>query len=393
MVSALNIATFTADRFVRVCIVKNLSILFCLVALILVTSGESYAQKDVRRAQSNLKAQEKRASESKNEIERLKKRKKEILAKLKGNERKLALKENKVHRAEQEVRLQKIKVQRVENEIEGLSGDISYSSAKIRSYQKKLAVRANQLLKLSMQHRLETLSTSKDAAERELRIRMNEKVADASTELIEKTRHAKYQLQGQKTDKEESRNKLKNEQLHLTKKELALSKDRRDLIALRSKLRRAKARTDKQLALAEKQRKRVLAQIKSTKAKLVKLRKKYAKLGKFLQPVKGKWYRPFKQFKGIYFLGKEGKTVKSVANGEVVSVATFRGVGTNVVIGHGNDETTVYGNLSLVSVKEGQAVKKGTILGKTGTTPYGTGLMFAVYRKNKPLDTRKKLIR
>jgi murein DD-endopeptidase MepM/ murein hydrolase activator NlpD len=69
------------------------------------------------------------------------------------------------------------------------------------------------------------------------------------------------------------------------------------------------------------------------------------------------------------------------ANDGVVVLAKFFGIyGNAIVIDHGYGLMTLYGHLSTIDVKEGQAVKQGETLGRTGDTGLAGGdhLHFAI---------------
>ncbi len=86
---------------------------------------------------------------------------------------------------------------------------------------------------------------------------------------------------------------------------------------------------------------------------------------------------------GIDIQASAGTPVKAAGPGEVLYQGWLRGFGQVVIIDHGGDLSTVYAHLGGTSVREGAAVKTGTVIGKVGNT--GTdaqyGLHFEV-RKN-----------
>jgi murein DD-endopeptidase MepM/ murein hydrolase activator NlpD len=82
---------------------------------------------------------------------------------------------------------------------------------------------------------------------------------------------------------------------------------------------------------------------------------------------------------GLDFRASVGTSVKSTASGEVVGVgdtdeacprASF---GKWILIKHNNGLSTVYGHLSAISVKKGQKVSSGDIIGLSGNTGSSTG--------------------
>jgi murein DD-endopeptidase MepM/ murein hydrolase activator NlpD len=65
--------------------------------------------------------------------------------------------------------------------------------------------------------------------------------------------------------------------------------------------------------------------------------------------------------------------VRSTAAGTVVIAEYNGGYGKMVEIDHGNGVTTRFGHLSRISVKAGERVAKGAIVGRAGSTGRSTG--------------------
>lgn len=91
---------------------------------------------------------------------------------------------------------------------------------------------------------------------------------------------------------------------------------------------------------------------------------------------------------GLDFRAPSGTEVHATAPGKVVSAGRNGGYGRMVVIDHGNGMTTRYAHLSRISVKKGQAVAAGEIVGKVGTTGRSTGphLHYEIRRDGKAVD-------
>ncbi len=81
--------------------------------------------------------------------------------------------------------------------------------------------------------------------------------------------------------------------------------------------------------------------------------------------------------------------VLSAADGEVIFAGnTNNGLGRAVLIRHGGEVITVYGHLSIIIAREGEAVKQGQAIGGVGSTGNATGphLHFEVRRHGRPVD-------
>lgn len=80
-----------------------------------------------------------------------------------------------------------------------------------------------------------------------------------------------------------------------------------------------------------------------------------------------------RQHKGVDLAGPTGTPVYATADGTVGMAQWFSSYGNYVQIEHGAGLQTRYGHLSAYTVKPGQVVKKGTLIGYIGTTGRSTG--------------------
>lgn len=76
---------------------------------------------------------------------------------------------------------------------------------------------------------------------------------------------------------------------------------------------------------------------------------------------------------GLDFRASTGDPVRATANGKVVNAGWAGGYGRMVEIDHGNGLSTRYGHLSEISVKVGQQIAIGQIVGAVGSTGRSTG--------------------
>ena len=76
---------------------------------------------------------------------------------------------------------------------------------------------------------------------------------------------------------------------------------------------------------------------------------------------------------GLDFRAAMGDPVRATANGKVVSAGWSGGYGRMVEIDHGNGLSTRYGHLSEISVKVGETIKIGQVVGAVGSTGRSTG--------------------
>jgi len=92
--------------------------------------------------------------------------------------------------------------------------------------------------------------------------------------------------------------------------------------------------------------------------------------------------------KGLDFAGKLGSDVVTVAAGVVTWAGRRYGYGNLVEINHGNGYSTRYGHNDKIIVKVGDAVKKGQVVAKMGSTGRSTGphVHFEVLYNGKAVD-------
>jgi murein DD-endopeptidase MepM/ murein hydrolase activator NlpD len=91
---------------------------------------------------------------------------------------------------------------------------------------------------------------------------------------------------------------------------------------------------------------------------------------------------------GLDIAADEGTPIKASANGTVIDAGDFFFSGNMVYLDHGQCIISLYAHLSAISVKPGDIVKQGDIIGKVGQTGRVTGphLHFAIYANQNLID-------
>jgi len=109
----------------------------------------------------------------------------------------------------------------------------------------------------------------------------------------------------------------------------------------------------------------------------------------FFGPRKGEFHH------GLDIAGENGDPVRAGRDGEVVFVG-WKGVyGTTVILDHGNGYKTLYGHLRDILVDVGDAVEKGKIIARVGSSGRATGphLHFELRKNNRAVNPLPYLTR
>jgi septal ring factor EnvC (AmiA/AmiB activator) len=90
---------------------------------------------------------------------------------------------------------------------------------------------------------------------------------------------------------------------------------------------------------------------------------------------------------GVQFAAEEGASVRAVHDGTVAFAGPFTGYGNLVIVDHGTQTFSLYGQLGASAVERGAKVERGHILGTTGRILAGVpGIYFEMRVDGKPVD-------
>lgn len=104
----------------------------------------------------------------------------------------------------------------------------------------------------------------------------------------------------------------------------------------------------------------------------------------------------YRTSKGILIEAKEGTTVKAVKSAKIAEIRKTAEYGQTVLLDLGGGYTALYGQMKDLSVKEGDTVAKGQVIGKVASpTDYytleGTNLYLQMEKDKKPVNPTKYL--
>jgi len=126
--------------------------------------------------------------------------------------------------------------------------------------------------------------------------------------------------------------------------------------------------------------------------------------GHLIWPVDGEILIPFGRYKdpkfniyvfknGIEIKSDMGRYVRAVYDGKVVYADWFKGYGQVIIVSHGDNYHTLYGNLSEIFYKRGDIITKGEPIGRVGQSGQSEEptLYFEIRYKGKPVDPERWL--
>ncbi|RSZ55765.1 peptidoglycan DD-metalloendopeptidase family protein [Massilia atriviolacea] len=117
--------------------------------------------------------------------------------------------------------------------------------------------------------------------------------------------------------------------------------------------------------------------------------------GKLRAPVSGRLAARFgakrgsgPSWKGMFIKAEEGSEVRAVAGGRVVFARWMRGFGNLILVDHGSEYLSIYGNNQALLKREGDAVKGGDPIASAGNTGGNeeSGLYFEIRHKGAAVD-------
>jgi septal ring factor EnvC (AmiA/AmiB activator) len=117
--------------------------------------------------------------------------------------------------------------------------------------------------------------------------------------------------------------------------------------------------------------------------------------GQLRLPVKGELTAKFgskrgegQSWKGLFIRAAEGSDIKAVAGGTVVFADWLRGFGNLIIVDHGNQYMTIYGNNQSVLKHAGDAVKAGDSIASVGNSGGNeqSGLYFEMRHQGRAID-------
>lgn len=116
-----------------------------------------------------------------------------------------------------------------------------------------------------------------------------------------------------------------------------------------------------------------------------------AQKGKLRLPLRSETIAQVPGRRGIFIAAADGAQVRATAGGTVVFANWLRGFGNMVIVDHGDDYLSIYGNNQTLLKQVGEPVRSGEVIanaGSTGGQPQ-SGLYFELRYRGEPIDPRQ----
>lgn len=291
--------------------------------------------------------------------------------------------------------------------IDKLQIEISNSENQIQKLKEQYANYVRAFYKRGRTHDLELILTSASINQMLVRITYLKKFSDHRRKTIDSIYTAQEKLKQQKNELEIALSKQRELIAEKEREEANLSesikekrklldkirKDKQNLYAQLERRKKAVRELEQMIAkLIEEERKRKEELERKEKIKIPKVEGNFAKLqGKLPWPVdNGRIVNRFGQQVhpvlktvtlnyGVDIAVPENSPVKAVADGVVSKIFWLPSFENIVIITHDGNFRTVYANLSDIFVNEGEKVKSGQTIGKSGDSLEGSIVHFEIW--------------
>ncbi len=349
-------------------------IFFSFIFCFYVQNGNSYNANTLKK---EISKKEQEIKTKKKEIEKLKKYEKNIL-----ND--LILLNNKINKIENEIK----EYQKRLDELKKYESNINRNIQKLKKDLNKNRYYLNSIINILWKTYLHQhfLSTPNNYDYLTLKLKWLTSLYKAYNKKLEEIYIQESTLKRKKEELKKTKQQIKRQIQLIENKKDELLKNK---MLLFTKLKEIRAQTiQKKNELDE-----IIETVEEIKYKLRILEKK-----KFCQakgilpwPVNQKYFK--KHRKGIIIKTNKLAPVLACFWGKVVYTGKLRGFGDVVIVFHGNSYYTLYAFLSKTTVKTGDEVKQGDIIGLAGFCPYlkASGIYFEIRHGKDSLDPVKWL--
>ena len=377
---------------------KFLLLLLLLVAAALCSEPALAAAKTAAQIENEIKQQEQAYKKIQSQMSRVNRNIQDKQRQERSVTQQIGVLSQKISLTQQRANVVASKIKKLQNNIFTLARDIEKANKDIRTAQGVLKKRLIDIYKYGGVAEFNLLMSSQGAEDALANAYLLGRIADQDKKLINDLTERKRRLTMTQEELRREQTKLKgqNDDLRQQNRELKSAADERNALL-------SKVRKDKALFIAQQQElmrasQEMQSAIKKLLAEKQRLREEerrkrgaaarpstiYYKGGRLMWPVQGTINSPFGTrvhpvFKtkithtGIDIGAPKGAPVGAAEAGEVLYTGWMRGYGQVVVIDHGGNLTTVYAHLSKIETSENARVKRGSVIGRVGSTGITTG--------------------
>lgn len=366
---------------------KKITIVFMIIFSLLIT-GSSFAQ-DVTSDQKKLNQINSNIKKVKDSLSQNKKKEKDVSSKMKELDKKIDKTERELAEIDDQINVTK-------NKIDVKKKELKQAEENIEDKNDILNARLRVMYKNGDVGYAEVLLDSESIVDLLSNIDMLKKIFRQDMDLLGYMKEQRDEINIKKKTLESHKSKmdkmLKN--MKVKKKELATSRGEMDRI--KQELKKDSKALEKQIDGLNDYAEKIAAEIRRKQSK-----GKYIG-GKLAWPAPGytRITSPFgyrihpilkrkKLHTGIDIgTNGSGRSIVAVGDGKVIHANWKGGYGKVVMIDHGGGIVTLYAHNSKLLVKEGQSVKRGQVISKSGSTGMSTGphLHFEVRKNGKYTD-------
>lgn len=381
---------------------------FTVLLLPIVAVSQDGHEKVLKRFQSEIVAGTAAMDSVKDELERGRRRLKELEKKEESTLLQLEQLEKNLAVAQGLVKRMSSAVDSMNRSIMELHDQLAVEQQRLSDRQERMASRLRSMYKTGDINFFQVLFSSATVVDLLYRVRYFQRLKAYDAEMIADIMRTRETIALRSAEIEIAR----DEQVRLIDKrraeQVALSRDRenqRSLVESIKGEKEAYLASVRELESSQKQLKVIIDQLqkRAAKAKSEYERSLTVKFegrkGKLPWPVLGEVIKPFGKIvhpvyktvtvnNGIDIRAAQGSPVVCVAPGKVAYVGHMRGLGRFMVVDHFGGYLTVYANLASVNVAVETDVEYGTVLGTVDLDPGGTlaRLHFEVRKSSKSLD-------
>ncbi len=356
---------------------------------------------------SLVKSKEQKYQELEKKRQHFARKKQENLRKAQQFTRKIVTNQRNLYKVQRKLRSSQTQLVSMRNNLESLSSELDETIGATARYEQDVAKRLRQLYMGGRVTLLQMIFESAEIARFLDSLYFKQRLVAKDKQMLVALKQRKQDLASQK-----QRLAQQKVQIYGTIEDIKKSKSQYDKYINRDRQQRNKYKKDAAYyERAEKELLRESSVIQNELAKLTgkKSTKAIVSTGKMIWPVTG--FRVTSNFgyrrhpihrkrimhTGLDLAKPRNTPVKAADSGTVIHSGWRGGYGKVVMINHGNRNgqniVTLYAHLQSTSVRKGQKVSKGNIVGKVGSTGYSTGphLHFEVRRNGKPVNPRSYL--